>query len=71
MEKKFDEENRNVDTDLKKLIKTIMGLNNRIGLAMDHINQFLSHYNLTMKYQLEHKEKNNGIQLFYIKNRTI
>ena len=36
-------------------------------LAMDHINRFLSHYNLPMKYELEHKPDNNGVQLFYIK----
>ena len=42
MEKKFDEENRDVDTDLKKLIKTIMGLNNRIDLSYRAKIQFIT-----------------------------
>ena len=42
MEKKFDEENRDVDIDLKKLIKTIMGLNNRIDLSYRAKIQFIT-----------------------------
>jgi hypothetical protein len=36
-------------------------------LVTDHIKTFLSHYNLKMNYNVEHKIENTGKYLFYIK----